>query len=185
MFVLATVVMVAGWYSNGGYGVASAAVTSASAAAHETAVAHPAAVPLGTTNNPCYQHPSAGHCDNTDPYATDCNIGSYVANSDPVYWIDLNNGQRSGGYSGWIQNWYSPHCGTNWAMYVNTSGDTGVADIWVCRSGYCASDYSSYLFPSWSNQLYAPSVVATAYANFSEYSGIYPSGATAEGSSSA
>jgi hypothetical protein len=83
-------------------------------------------------NNPCYQSPSAAHCDNTDPVNTDCNIGSYVASSSPVYWYDSENGELTGGWSGYIQNWYSPHCGTNWARYVDTSGVGGTVNIITC-----------------------------------------------------
>ncbi len=140
--------------------------------------------PHGTTNNACYQSPSAAHCDNTDPFDTDCSIGSYVANSLPVYWYDAENGQRTGGYSGYIQNWYSPHCGTNWARYVDTSGTGGNVNIVTCLNNqfvHCTDWYVSAVFPAWSNQLYAKTTVATAFADFSAFGG----GGTASGSASA
>jgi hypothetical protein len=142
-----------------------------------------AVTPHGTTNNACYQNPSANTCDNTDPFATDCNLGSYVANSQPVYWYDAENGKLTGGYSGYIQNWYSPHCGTNWARYVDASGVTGQADIITCLNNqfvHCTDWYYSAVLPAWSNQLYARTTVATAFADFTNFVG-----GTASGSASA
>jgi hypothetical protein len=166
-----------------GMGTASATVFAASSASHVTALTHTVA-PLGTTNNPCYESPSAAHCDNTDPFNTDCSIGSYVASSSPVYWYDSENGQLTGGWSGYIQNWYSPHCGTNWARYVDTSGVGGNVNIITCLNDefvHCTDWYASAVFPTWSNQLYAKTTVATAFADFSAFNG----GGAATGQSSA
>ncbi|HEV2377746.1 MAG TPA: hypothetical protein VGS19_36985 [Streptosporangiaceae bacterium] len=133
-----------------------------------TAMAQTAA-PTGSTNNPCYQSPSARTCGNQDPLDTDCSIGSYVANSQPVYYFNPDNGQPTGGWTGYIQNWYSPHCGTNWARYVDTTGTAGTVNIYVCvdNSSTCSDRYGSGVFPAWSNMVYSPSTTATAYAEFS------------------
>lgn len=152
------------------------------AAAPGAAMARTAA-PLGSTSNKCYQSPSAANCDNTDPYDTDCSVGSYVANSVPVSWYDPENGKLTGGSSGYIQNWYSPHCGTNWARYVDTSGTAGQVDIVTCLNDefvHCTDWYYSAVFPAWSNQLYAKTTVATAFADFASFAG-----GTASGSASA
>jgi hypothetical protein len=151
-----------------GFCTVSPAVASATSASHALSAAHRAA-PLGTTNNACYQSPSAKHCDNSDPLATDCSIGSYVASSQPVYYYDPNNGRRTGGWTGYVQNWYSPHCGTNWARYVDTSGAWGSVYLITCltNSGHCTDGYDSSVFPAWSNQLYARTTAADALAQFS------------------
>jgi hypothetical protein len=161
---------------------AAAAVTLAGAtgpaiSASAASAAHPA-VPLGTINNPCYQSPNAQHCDNTDPVATDCNIGSYVAASSPVYFYDAESGRLTGGWSGYIQNWYSPHCGTNWARYVDTSGSYGTVSIQTCVNSpfHCTDMYDSNVFPAWSNQIYARTSVATASAGFSNHNGVVAAG---------
>lgn len=124
----------------------------------------------GSTNNPCYQNPSAQNCFNTDPYDTDCYLDAYVANSVPVAYYNPDNGQPTGGSTGYIQNWYSPHCGTNWARYVDTSGAAGTVTIWVYLPGvqpYTRTDlYYSDVFPAWSNQIYAPTTTAGAAAQF-------------------
>jgi hypothetical protein len=160
-----------------GSGPASAAVASVSSVNHVASVAHLAA-PLGTTNNPCYQKPNALHCDNTDPVATDCNIGSYVAASSPVYFYNANNGALTGGWSGYIQNWYSPHCGTNWARYVDTSGSYGTVSIDTCVNSpfHCTDMYDSNAFPAWSNQIYAKTVVSMASASFTNHNGVVAAG---------
>lgn len=153
------------------------------AAAGAVGLAGPAAAttPAGTTNNACYQSPSAQNCDNTDPYDTDCANGSYVANSVPVAYGD-------GSDAGYIQNWYSPHCGTNWARFDDTSGESGLGTVETCLGtvfDHCTADYSSTVFPSWSDQLYAPTTQATAYGWFTLYSDGMPAGAGASGSATA
>jgi hypothetical protein len=168
--------------ASGPAAVAATAAPSA-AAAHVAAAGH--AAPLADTPA-CYASPSTTNCDRTDPFNNTnnpnlwCGSGSYVVNSQPVYFFDLNNGQINySEWTGWIQVWYSPHCGTNWARYVDTSGISGVVTTWTCRSDLCTSEYSSSIFPSWSDQVYAPTVNATAYAEFACFSGC-----TAEGNAS-
>jgi hypothetical protein len=142
-------------------------------------VTHAAARRAAATST-CYAKPNAVNCDDTDPVKTGCNTGSYVASSNPVYLVDPENGQKTGGSSGYIQNWYSPHCGTNWARYVDTSGTGGQVAIITCLNNefvHCTDWYYSDDFPAWSNQLYAKTTVATAFASWS--------GVSAQGSASA
>jgi hypothetical protein len=126
-------------------------------------------VHAANTSTSCYQSPSAQNCDGQDP--GNCWLDASPVNAQPVLWYNPDNGQPTGGSSGSIENWYSPHCGTNWAQYVDTSGSQGNVNINVCLGvnnfSHCAGWYLSDVFPAWSNMVYAPTTTATAYAEFS------------------
>jgi hypothetical protein len=122
----------------------------------------------------CYASPNPTNCDNSDPISTGCSKDAYTAAQAPVAY-------QNGVSTGWIQLRYSPHCGTNWARWVKTTSDDGLATVQVCLNHvfvHCSDQYSAYVSLEWSNQIYARTTIATAFGWF------VGNGAGAEGSAS-
>jgi|SRR5215467_3807138 len=68
------------------------------------APAHAAVTPGGGDGPGCY----ANGCDGQDPVAMGCWNDAYVASSSIIYYTVFD--------IGYVDNWYSPSCGTNWAQ---------------------------------------------------------------------
>ncbi|HEX5497481.1 MAG TPA: hypothetical protein VFX70_23235 [Mycobacteriales bacterium] len=180
--LVATVLAIASAAWTGGTASAAPAPTPHETIAATAAVTSATAVaPADDFESPCQRQPSAQTCDNTDPVDTGCNEGSFVANSVPLKF-------GSGDTIGYIQNWFSPQCGTNWARFVDTSGDEGLGFVMTCHGTdftSCTDDFGSFVFPCWSDQVYSPNAPATAYVSFALYSAGMPAGASAQASATA
>jgi hypothetical protein len=148
--------------------VASAAVTAALGVFVGLTPGTPASA-ASAAGSVCYLSPAAKVCDNRDPKDTGCwDSSAYVASHAELLTAD----NRS---VGTMQNWYSPHCGTNWARFVpngNTPTDgTALMTVSVClgvnTSNHCSDQYSVYRTrstqPPWSNMIYAKTTPAQAY----------------------
>jgi hypothetical protein len=103
-------------------------------------------------------------CDNKDPVNTGCSADSYLANDGEIGAINVITGKYQ--QTGEVYNWYSVSCGTNWSQVegVGIFIPTGKT-VWVCRSSpyYCSSYYGGTSQYIYSNQVYAPTVPATAW----------------------
>jgi hypothetical protein len=65
---------------------------------------------------------------------------------------------------GYVRNWYSPDCGTNWSEVYTADGSAQNLDVNVIREsdGYDTPVYSLAGNDAYSNQVYAPDVTACA-----------------------
>lgn len=108
-------------------------------------------------------------CDHTDPFATGC--AGPGASYGVVATIPVRDGAGSPG--GYVQLWYSSTCGTNWARVVPQTSCYEVQEQVVTADG--RSDLFTFpaCEPSWSNQLYAPTVQASAKGSVFTDSGNY------------
>jgi hypothetical protein len=100
-------------------------------------------------------------CNNTDPSATGCWDGNaYVASSNRI--ID-----NYGDVLGFVLNWYSRDCGTNWSEVYTGDAYPGGGDcnltVYVYNGSISSSRYTTYYNHAWSNQIYSPYTVAHAY----------------------
>ncbi|WP_182902762.1 DUF2690 domain-containing protein [Microbispora sp. H10830] len=126
----------------------------------------PAATP--TPASRCHETPSKATCDNTDPETTGCSAGAYTVGSSTL-WFHNTRGERTVAANATIELRYSPTCKTNWARAtVNSRPDRGdgLVSVELCRgsgSTDCTDQYSAYNTWAYSDQLYAPNVVAYAY----------------------
>lgn len=103
--------------------------------------------------------------DNTDPRATGCwDSRAYPTGKANIY-------DKYGDYLGYVDNWYSPDCGTNWSETF-TSGGSATITVWTCRSSYCTDKFTAYTTSAWSNQVYAPTTTACAEGTIYVRSGI-------------
>ncbi|MFJ9903722.1 DUF2690 domain-containing protein [Streptomyces sp. NPDC101152] len=124
------------------------------------------AAPAAPDPAACYNKPSQSTCRNIDPVDSKCKKDAYVAKH-----AELN-------IYGTMQNWYSPHCRTNWAQFVpngNVPKDgTANISLRVClhNSNICSDEYSIFRTsrsqPPWSNMVYADTAVATAWFTVSD-----------------
>jgi hypothetical protein len=141
--------------------LAAAAVTSSMPvlSAHAATITHAA---TGRVAAPAHAAAPAtatatSSLDNTDPIATGCwDANAYVA-AGPTP-ITYPTGR------GYVRNWYSPDCGTNWSEVYTADGSSQNLTVYVYRQ----SDYYNtpvfYLYgnDAYSNQVYAPNAVACA-----------------------
>lgn len=120
---------------------------------------------------------SGSGCTGKDPYSTGCASSGYSLKAYPLY---VARGQSVSDYYayiqsasatlGWVQNYYSSTCGTNWAVVTSNSDATITASIdgqnsriyWWSRG----TNTSSWHSPMY----YAPSEPTAAYGDISGYS---------------
>ncbi len=104
-----------------------------------------------------------GTCENKDPYQYGCNSGAYVAAS-----VSVNDASGHSLLS--VENWYSPKCGTNWAVEYFYSASVQEFVYLLKPNGggllYCSptdcSYYSGSAQPLWTNMTFAPTTKITA-----------------------
>jgi hypothetical protein len=107
--------------------------------------------------------PSAATCDYTDPIQSGCKTGAYVASWTPLHYYDAENGRPTGPTIGELDNWYSPRCGTNWAEF-KTGGPVLEVTLSICINGTHCAGFSGDGWDVWSDQIFAPTTLATAWA---------------------
>jgi hypothetical protein len=94
-------------------------------------------------------------CDNTDPVLEQCDPSAYDAAQNDVYY---GNGQ----HAGYVQNWYSVDCGTNYSRTVEDAPPCGDSSecgysVWVSGPTATSDHYGDVTNQSiYSNQVYAP-----------------------------
>lgn len=149
-------------------------------------------VPTGPTTKSQSVNPlvtcSGTGCNGKDPYSTGCSATEYVQTGYPLYpsqgqspntkyniaWIQSANGN-----AGWVQNYYSTACQTNWAVVTDNSNGPIVASIngqtsriywWSsCGLSACPSDGHGHYW--WRSPMYyAPTESTAAYGNIGGYS---------------
>jgi hypothetical protein len=120
---------------------------------------------LADPGNTCLKYPNVFDCDGTDPVRTGCDVGA-VAVTAPVNYYDPGSGRPTGGSAGTVYNWYSPTCGTNWSEFRTYNGKVlGLAAVGVrTADGTGSEEYQDYGWDIWSNQVYARTSLATAWA---------------------
>ena len=97
--------------------------------------------------------------DNTDPIDTGCwDANAYIAAAAPIY------DYPTGNLLGYVRNWYSPDCGTNWSEVYTADGSSNYLGPWVYRQSdnHSTPAFTLYGNDAYSNQLYAPDAVACA-----------------------
>jgi hypothetical protein len=118
------------------------------------------------TSSRCYSDPSADHCDRTDPDDTGCADDAYTVKR-ATLWFRDTLGRPSVPADATVELRYSPHCKTNWSRVTVHSGrHDGLVTVGLCRgrgTTDCVDQYSAYNTWAYSDQLYAPKVVATAF----------------------
>ncbi|WP_432922219.1 DUF2690 domain-containing protein [Microbispora sp. CA-135349] len=114
----------------------------------------------------CSLNPGRGLCDGTDPVDTGCDSDAYTVASSRL-WFHDRNGRPAWRADATVELRYSRTCRTNWSRVTVGGGHRGPLTVEVCRgtgSGACTEAYVSYGTDAYSDQVYAPDVVATAYA---------------------
>jgi hypothetical protein len=117
--------------------------------------------------------------DNSDPYDTGCwGLSSKSDAGDPNITLTRNlpsswdvvaqvvNGayifDNFGDYLGYVENWYSYRCGTNWARIFVDGGSNATLTVRTYTNNSSTDTYTTYGSYAWSNQVNA--LTATAYA---------------------
>src|SRR5215471_15655502 len=127
------------------------------------APAHAAVTPGGGDGPGCY----ANGCDGQDPVAMGCWNDAYVASSSIIYYTVFD--------IGYVDNWYSPSCGTNWAQVFSTndawvyvyvgSYDAEIFRVQGVDGGAYVAENETSSNGTWTNMLYARDVQACAEGN--------------------
>jgi hypothetical protein len=114
---------------------------------------------------------SGVHCDNTDPYTTNCASGSYwVVTSSPL--TDVVTHTTSWNY-GYLQLWWSQTCQTNWIRgQVYESGSVDNYYRMQTQAGSPSVVHSNRgTLPDWTNQWYTGNASACGIVEISFSSG--------------
>ena len=132
---------------------------------------------------------SGSGCTGKDPYSTGCAATGYKQLGYPR---DLSQGQQSNTrydiayipargdvIFGWVQNYYSTTCKTNWSVVTENSDGAITASIegqnsriywWShCNLGACSYDSSTGRYWWHSPMYYAPTEPTAAYGNLTGY----------------
>lgn len=135
---------------------------------------------------------SGSGCTGKDPYSSGCASTGYAQNAWPLYvsyQADQKSGQEyqeayipfatDGGELGWVENYYSTTCKSNWSVVIENNDDAVTTSIegqstriyWYshCNAGACAYNSSTHEYWWHSPMYYAPTESTAAYGNIDGY----------------